>query len=207
VKSIYYLLVIQILFLSCNNNEQSIVANKQDTVAVSNHNVTSDTTARSVKDQRVADDTDANEPDEILTDYVNQYTLDFSFDSTFRSGNDSFEIRFRHYCLLDSAVVVPGRYVKMYKLDSFVTHNFESSLLLVKNGNTVVKDTIRKISFNSLLGSPVKEYGVLQPRPYIYLLRNAVEINYSLSIPLTDLGKGVTALVGFDGKMVFKDRF
>lgn len=207
MKYIFYLLAIKITFLSCNNNEQSPVANNQDTVTISRHDQTGDTTVSPKKNQPVVGEMDTDELNDILTEYVSRYRSDFSFDSTFKSGKDTFEIRFRHYCLMDSAIVVPGRYVEMYHLDSFLTHNFESSLILVKNQDTIVREKFGKARFKSLLESPIREYGVLQPRPYIYLLKDAVEINYSISIPLTDLGKGVTGIVGFDGRISFKDRF
>ena len=195
VKFILIILSIHFTILSCNNTEQSSVAQNQDTIV------------RTLRNQSIPDETGDDELREIMTEYISRYSSDYNFDSTFNRGSDNFQFKLRHHCLMDSAITISGRFVAMYNLDSFVTHNFESSLILLKNKDTILNTKIDKANFLSFVESPVSEFGVLLPHPNIYLTENGIEIRYSLSIPLTDLGTGVAAMVGIDGGISFKDRF
>lgn len=207
VKFILIILSIQFTILSCNNTEQSSVAQNQDTIANVRLSELRDTAVRTLRNQSIPDETGDGELREIMKEYISRYNSDYNFDSTFNRGSGNFQFKLRHHCLKDSAIVVPGRYVAMYDLDRFITHNFESSLFLLKNKDTILNTKIDKANFLSFVESPVSEYGVLLPHPNIYLTENGIEIRYSLSIPLTDLGTGVAAMVGFDGSISFKDRF
>lgn len=81
-----------------------------------------------------ADDQDPEENiDTVFNQFIASYKQPYMVDSVFRIGGDAFELRLKHYCLMDSAITVPGKYVEMYKLDSFVTHNFVTEISLGRN--------------------------------------------------------------------------
>ena len=142
---------------------------------------------------------------EILASYIESYKNTISVDTTYRSGNDTVRVQFSYRCLMDSSIVVPRRYVEMYGMDKFVTHNFASSIIIQKNRKTVVDRKIVKSDFNAVLEEHLKEYGTLL-YPYIYYYADSVRVNYSLSFPLTDVGIGVSAVIRKDSSVSFSDR-
>jgi hypothetical protein len=106
---------------------------------------------------------------------------------------------------MDSAITVPKQYVNIYKLDSFVTHNFVTEVKLDKNSKTIFQATVYKKNFEKFLYPQLKEYGILFC-PEINLSRDTIELDYSISIPLTDIGVGVEMIINRDGSVVYKAR-
>lgn len=131
---------------------------------------------------------DDNELEEIYNSFLKSYTDSIHIDSTYVKGDSLFEISFRYYCLFDSAVTVPNHYTKIYNLDSFVTHNFVSSLK-IKVGEVNMVDTfITKKTFEDKLPDYLRNYGVLFA-PIFHLEDSGfIKLNYGVSVPLTDVG-------------------
>jgi hypothetical protein len=50
----------------------------------------------------------------------------------------------------------------------------------------------------------LKEYGVLFC-PEINLSEDTIQLDYSISIPLTDVGAGVEMIINRDGSVVYKE--
>src|SRR5262249_40551123 len=101
-----------------------------------------------------------------------------------------FRIRFRHYCTNDSLLELPKDILDIYKLKKFTTSNFVSSLV-VRSRDTVVLDTIiRSDLFYRYADPRLKTYGVLFYGGRDFL-PGRLNIDYSLSIPLSDVGIGV----------------
>lgn len=142
---------------------------------------------------------------EIVEGYVRLYQSPFIIDSSYILGKDTIRISLKHQCLMDSAVIIPTKYVGIYKLDSFVTHNFATSIKVEKNKNVVAERNISKNDFNRFLDSNLRDYGVLI-YPSIKSLNDSVEVSYSISIPLTDIGIGVGAIIKNDGSLSFIQR-
>jgi len=141
----------------------------------------------------------------IYNDYVAGYQKSLVIDSVFKMENDTFHLHLKHYCLMDSAVTLPGKYVEMYKLDSFVTHNFVTDLKLEKNNHTLLRMTIRKKDFDPRLYTALRDYGVLYA-PSLAIVKGNIQLDYSISIPLTDVGVGVTAVIHQNGDILFNGR-
>jgi predicted nucleotidyltransferase len=118
-------------------------------------------------------------------------------------GGDSFKVHLKYYCLKDSAIKVPKELVYMYKLDSFVTHNFVTRVRIERNGVSILEKTIHKEEFDKFLYPEWKQYSVLRD-PSLELKNNLIEISNSISIPLTDLGVLTSILVDRDGKVIYK---
>jgi hypothetical protein len=139
-----------------------------------------------------------------FNEYVAQYKNPCLIDSVFTIGADTFKLHLKHYCLMDSAIKVPKKYVDMYKLDSFVTHNFVTTVRLDKNNKTILQRTVYKKDFEKFLYPQLKEYGALFC-PSMHLLNDTIELDYSISIPLTDVGIGVTMVINRDGTIAYKN--
>ncbi len=90
----------------------------------------------------------------------------------------------------------------MYGLENFVTHNFTSSLKISQNNETIIDREINKSDFNKVLEDHLKEYAVMFP-PSLRYYADSININYSISIPLTDVGIGVTATIKPDRTISF----
>ncbi|AXY74409.1 hypothetical protein D3H65_10665 [Paraflavitalea soli] len=150
---------------------------------------------------------DTSQEDHELDDIIKKYTLMYDdpiyIDSSYIISKDTFKITMKHYCLRDSAITVPNKYVEVYKLNNFVTHNFNTILTIKKNGVTVTEKNITKSDFENYLEENLRNYGVLL-YPEVETMDSTVKINYSISIPLTDIGIGVSVMVDKYGNANFK---
>ena len=139
----------------------------------------------------------------IYADYIASYTRRRVIDSSFELGGAHFRLHAEHMCLMDSGLVIPKKYVAMYKLDSFVTHNFETRVRLVKDGKVIFQRTVVKKDFDTVLDTSVRRYGALFC-PGMRLRNGAIELDYSISIPLTDVGTAAYAVIDADGGIRFR---
>jgi len=150
-----------------------------------------------------ANDNPSGELEDIYKNYVKSYTQPYHLDSVFIIGNDKYAISLTHICTMDNGIVVPGKYVKMYGMDSFVTHNFETHLVLIKNNKTLLSRSIRKFDFETMLkesGLELNSFGVLL-YPDFSITDHGIKIHYSISIPLTDVGIGTTVDISPNGEL------
>jgi hypothetical protein len=138
---------------------------------------------------------------DIVSRYLAEYKNDHHFDTTLTIGNDVYRIVFKHTCTFDSAVILPAKYVSLYGLQQFVTHNFTSIVSIYKNNSLVVERHITKDLFRPQAGSSLAQYGVLLYPDIKILNKSFLRIDYSLSIPLTDVGHGVNVSFTKEGVM------
>jgi len=205
MKLIFSFLILMIFLSACNN---SAVKDTHSTGSVSDSKVSAikDTTTRVKHDlhEDTAEENPGGDLTSIYNEYVDHYKKPCKIDSVFTFGADTFQMHLKHYCLMDSAIKVPKKYVHMYKLDSFVTHNFATVIRLDKNSKTIFKRTVYKNDFEKFLYPQLKEYGALLC-PEMNLSNNTIELDYSISIPLTDVGVGVAMVMNPDGTITYKN--
>ena len=198
-------------FWGCNNNAVKNTTNRDSSVDTQvmqiyprRHN--NDTITR-IKTKRDGDSSQKSPEDNlssIFDDYVATYTCTpCLIDSTFTIGNDIYRMHLKHFCLMDSAIKVPQSYIYMYKLDSFVTHNFVTIVSLSRNRHEIFKGRIQKKNFEKLLYPELVDYGVLRC-PSMKMTIGFLILVYSISIPLTDVGIGVKALLDSNGNVTYK---
>jgi len=87
----------------------------------------------------------------------------------------------------------------MYNLSSFQTHDFISALEFRLNSKVVFNGFIKKEDFKNLLDDELRKYGVLL-YPNLEVVDNGIAIQYSISVPLSDVGKGFTVEIDTLGK-------
>ncbi|MBX9778813.1 MAG: hypothetical protein K2X26_00600 [Chitinophagaceae bacterium] len=192
------LFYVSILFNSCNNS------NYQNVGSVDSTNI-SDSGSKRIKNDYsfTGDDSDLLN---IVKDYKATYTKSYDIDTSFESEKHLYRVNFSHKCLFDSSLIIPEKFVSVYGLKEFVTHNFQSSFKLYKDSTVIVDMHITKSLFSSLIDESLREYGnLLYPRVKIINQPFAVEISYSLSIPLTDIGKLVKLSFDNSGRQKTKD--
>jgi len=210
-----YLISILYLLAGCVNNN----APKVKVDSVSRHDIpykdvyskrdtdTNNLAKNNLDNKEVSSDEGSGEgPDlqSIFNDYIGTYKKPCVIDTAFSIGTDRYTFHAEHECLMDSGITVPKDYVYMYKLDSFVTHNFLTHVRLAKNDKSIVEKTIYKKNFDSVLRPDLKRYAVLFC-PYFLLKDNRILLHYSVSIPLTDVGIGAYADMDGKGNIVFRN--
>ena len=107
------------------------------------------------------------------------------------------------HSIFDSAIEVPA----LYDLETdkpFLTHHFNSELLLRKGRDTIAAFSVGAEDFRTFADSSLSAFGVLS-YPDILVQNHIIRIRYSLSVPTTDVGKHVTLYLSLDGRKVFTD--
>ena len=149
-----------------------------------------------------ADVRDTGIPENIYDQYIAGYTSHCIIDSSFKLATARFKLHVEHLCTFDSGIVVPKSYVQSYKLDSFVTHDFVTRVTLLRNGKKILDRTLTKRDFWLRDRSELAQYAVLSC-PALEIQLGTVTLNYSISIPLTDVSVAATADIDEKGSMRF----
>ena len=108
-----------------------------------------------------------------------------------------------HFCLKDNAINLPGKILKIYRLKEFRTHSFQSTLRIVAGKKIILDTVIPKAMFTKYLFAEENEFGVLL-YPKLLFSPNKLSVNYSISVPLTDVGVGVSLETDCSGKLTIK---
>lgn len=185
-------LILSIPFLYCaNQTSHKKSENQSNQIQRSDSNIFTKTNP--INDNLLIKDKlqDTSSINIIIREYEKIYQDTFKIDTQFFSNNKKIEVEFNHYCLYDSAVTIPLKYVSYLGINEFITHNFESKFILKSNGVGIIDTTINKEFFRNSDIINLNEYGVLL-YPNFSILNDQVSIDYSLSIPLTDVGTRVS---------------
>lgn len=130
-------------------------------------------------------------------DFISLYSAKTLIDTTFSKDGKQYEIIFKHFCTLDSSLIIPAKYNFDTKKD-FTTHNFQSELSLLTDHHVIFKKEIDKRMFAELLDSTLNSYGALL-YPNLSIRSDSIQIEYSISIPVSDIGIGVKISFNFKG--------
>ncbi|MHA4847654.1 hypothetical protein ACX0G7_26040 [Flavitalea antarctica] len=135
-------------------------------------------------------------------EFIDEYAKTLSIDTSFSTKKRTYTVLFRHLCSWDSALVVPAKY--NYDTGSdFKTHNFHSELTVLEGVDTAFKKVITKDDFKSLLDPALESYGTLL-FPTLRFRNDSIEVKYSISIPVTDVGIPVIIQFDTEGKSTIK---
>ncbi len=138
-------------------------------------------------------------------EYVQNYGNSFVFDSVYTSSDgQTIQLHMKHYCLFDSTLAIPGRYLWEDSTATFITHNYASDIVIQLGRDTVFTRRIRKEDFQEELSPELKHYGILTDplNPEFHKESNRLRFGYSIGIPITDVGIGVGFSIGTDGRLV-----
>jgi hypothetical protein len=182
--------------IGCKEEKHSDDISKSDSITKTNE--------KSIEKVKAAsnnqDSFEVNDLNEIKAEYINRYKDTSVYDTSIVYNGDKVNIHFRHYCLFDSVLKLPEKYIEMYKLKEFTTHSFQSTLKISIRDNVIIDTIITKNTFAKILPPELKEYGVLL-YPNVHLLQDHLIINYSISIPLTDIGSSYSFSADYLGQM------
>ena len=141
--------------------------------------------------------------EEVKAGLLSSYNKIKHIDTLVTMGNDSLHIHEKYFCLHDSSLVIPKKYLWGGDTSKdFVTHNFASSILIIRNHDTIINKTFRVSDFNNAINPEQKHYAILfDPRFLGYEKQyDGIIFGYSISIPLTDVGVPAYIAVDKNGK-------
>jgi hypothetical protein len=139
---------------------------------------------------------------DVRKEFIATYSTPIFVDTFFVDNGQQFEAIFHYFSTMDSGLIIPAKYNFDINKD-FVTHNFISDLMLLSGKDTLFKKQITKSIFDKLLDSSLKKYATLM-YPEFYIKNDSIEIHYSISIPVTDVGIGVNVKFAQNGNYTIK---
>ena len=160
--------------------------------------VQTDTTKTSTKIDNTVEDNESQV--DYRKEFIATYKKPVFIDTSFIANGKRFEILFHYFCTMDSGIIVPAKY-NFDTNQEFATHNFISDLVVLSDKDTIFKKRITKKTFDTLLDNSLKKYAILL-YPDISIKNDSIEIGYSISIPVTDVGIGVNIKFDKNGKYV-----
>lgn len=140
----------------------------------------------------------------LRKDYVLSYSKPIMFKSEHKGKDgERVEVIGKYYCLFDNGIAVPGKYNQDDTTKTFRTHNFAEDVIIIVKGDTSIRRTITKSDFESTLPKYLQRYAVLlEPRFEGYDSEAGVfDFNFSISIPLSDVGESRKLSILTDGTM------
>ncbi len=140
---------------------------------------------------------------EVLADRLESYKKVEYIDKSVIDGKDTAHLKEMYYCLHDSSLRVPKKYMwGGDKTRDFVTNNFASKIALVINKDTVLNKVFKKSDFNGVIYEQLKKYAIVLKPGYIGYNKTKGEfaLGYSISIPLTDVGVPAYITINKTGK-------
>ena len=104
----------------------------------------------------------------------------------------------KYYCLKNIDLVIPKKYMPDEYSENLITHGFANDIKITQNGKTVFEKTILKDDFHKVIPNLLVQYGVLSD-PNVNSQDGNVIVKYSISIPLTGNGVGVSMVINKKG--------
>jgi hypothetical protein len=148
--------------------------------------------------------------DAVKSDLLSSYNKIDHIDTVVIIGKDSLKIHEKYYCLHDSALIIPKKYLwGGDKSKDFVTHNFVSNIMVIKNRDTIINKTFKKSDFNGVINPEEKQYAILFAPGFTGYKKqyDGVIFGYSISIPLTDVGVPAFILINKNGNYRILDEY
>lgn len=139
--------------------------------------------------------------DDIYNDYSKNYYEINKLDTTILVNHEKYKIKFDYHCLFDSSLVVPYRFYEGDLNNDFVTHNFVINIEVASASQMIFKGELLKNAFEDCITEDLNKYGALL-YPYFYNYDDKTQsfiFGFSISIPLTDIGRGVYFAIDLNG--------
>jgi len=179
-------------------------------------------TADSISKQKIIDsemkagerpDSEQLEPsfDEVKADLFKSYNQIKNTDTTIIDGKDSLTLHFKYYCLHDSSLIVPGRYIAWNGVEKkdYTVNNFVSKILIVKNKDTILNRTFLKKDFDKVIFEEERKYGIMFDADFQGYSKTKGEFlfGYTITIPMTDVGVPASITVNKMGIFTIHDEY
>lgn len=199
-----YLFIVLILF-SVGCKSSVIEQERKIEVSHANERNNIEKTQPERKHVEVDDSIDSYDPsfEEVKEQFEQYYEKTEVLVDSIKIKGQLYKLKLNHYCLFDT-LIVPAEYNWSENPQDYLVHNFASEILLTRDGDIVLDTIMKKDFFRDILNEGLLEYTVLIPSLYYMGFdkgEKTFKINYSISIPATDIGTGVILYVGVDGSI------
>jgi hypothetical protein len=205
MKKIAFLVLILALCLGCHYSNLTANNKLSDSLKPKN----------SVSRDTIPPDTGEQFPtyNEVKAQLFNAYGRVKQIDTTIIDNNDTLTVHFKYYCLHDSSVVVPARYVdgnwdEAPKKD-FIANNFASKISITKNRDTIFNKVIYKKDFDPVVNPEERKYAIMFDASFerYHQAKGLFLFGYTITIPMTDVGVPATLSVDKKGLATFHDEY
>ncbi|MEZ2338934.1 hypothetical protein AB6735_25025 [Mucilaginibacter sp. RCC_168] len=142
----------------------------------------------------------AHERDSLRKMVLASYKDTIKTDTTDLKNGDTIIVRLKYYCTHDGKINVPQKYLNVYGLSKFQTHNFISEVEYKINAKILFKGIVTKEDFKNSLSNELERCGVLS-QPNIAVIEKRLLIGYDITVPLTDYHTGYLMTVDSTGKV------
>jgi hypothetical protein len=209
MKKTSELLTLVVLFMSCAcNTKKPQNKEKQDTtIAFKNPNLNTVVHLKTGSND-VVDVTF----DDVLSALRASYNKIEKIDKQVIDGKDTLQLHETYYCLHDSSLKVPGRYMGPWGRDTtkdFIANTFAIKVIVIKNNDTILNKAFKKREFNKVVWNRLKQYAIIFNPDYIGYNTSKGEfaLGYSITIPLTDVGAPAEITVDKKGNYKILDEY
>jgi Domain of unknown function (DUF4738) len=150
--------------------------------------------------------------DDVLSDLRASYGKIEKIDKLVIEGKDTLQIHETYYCLHDSSLRIPGRYLGPWGKDTtkdFIANTFATRIVLVVDNDTILNRMFKKADFDKYLFKQLRRYAIISEPNYIGYdkAKGEFALGYSLSIPLTDVGVPAYITIDKRGKYRVLDEY
>jgi len=207
IKILLYLGIVLFILSGCD--EHHATKNSSNTANDSVQKQKAGDPKKIAKDQPEDDDPEPTY-DEVKADLLGTYNKVENIEKTVVDGKDTLLLHCKYYCLHDSSLIIPANYDWSGKgKKEFITHNFASQIVLIKNKDTLLNKTFKKVDFKNALYAQLQKYAIMFSPDYggYNKTKGEFAIDYSVSIPLTDVGVPAYIVIDKNGKYKVLDEY
>lgn len=212
MRKIFIAFIFVIALTSCGNNRTNKGINNRP-INVINDSIKKQKTIESQMALGDRPDSEQDGPSfkDVVAEHVTSYNKIEHIDKIVVDGPDTLQVHLIYFCLHDSSLVVPKKYIWSNEKNAkdFVTHNFASKIILIRNRDTVLNRIFKKADFNNVIYDQLKKYAILFNPDYIGYNQAKKEfaVGYSISIPLTDVGVPAFLIIDKKGNYKIMDEY
>lgn len=159
------------------------------------------TTSDSIHKEELEDESNIGK---LRQEYISNYDKVNLMDTSIKdSEGRKIHVYTKYYCSFDNAIIIPQKYVWETSNKSFKTHNFLQDITIVIEQDTLFNKTFTKSDFSDFLYPELKKYAVLMFLNFTYDKQNNLfNFDYSISIPITDVGIGCRLTIDKKGQIL-----
>jgi hypothetical protein len=201
------LLLAIILLAACKGNQ----TNKgNDTIQIAAKNIKDPVKNQKEIDEQMAlgdrPDSEQETPSQMEEKKRLESTYDKtqSIDTIIKVDKKNYRLILNYYCLRDSVIIVPATYdLEDHPPRKWKTHPFAASVWLLNEQDTIFKKSFTAVDFYPFFkdnfGGNLKSFGSILMPEVSHNRENNLKVNYSISIPATDIGIGMSLIVKTNG--------
>jgi hypothetical protein len=117
-----------------------------------------------------------------------------------------------YYCLHDSAINVPESYMSAWgkeHVKPFIAHNFACKIVVLNSKDTIFNKVVKRGNFDKVLRDDLKKYATLAGVKFggYNKSKQYLIFNYSISIPMTDVGVPASLTIDKQGNYKVWDEY